>query len=659
MLTLIEPTHLRGLTDRPNLGCAMLISTCRQKGFETKLIKAQTRYIRNMFIDDSDELWSLFQDLKPGPGQKRLNKFKKYFQAMSLDQFQHELKTLYEEIIVNKCFRTCLNAQKVYRFLTLYDIFTELYIHFILKMKQTGLRIIKRYVDEIINSSPRYLGYSIRGAFSPVSRAIIKEIKEKMGIPVIVGGSFSPFVNLHNLDKIMVDQGFDYLVVGAGEEALPALLEALEHKKQPEGIANVFYKHNNKVKTNKLEVIEHPDELPFPDFSQFDLDLYLTPVRFLPFQTARGCYWRQCAFCSHHNIDLNFYKTWSVDRVIEMIKHLLAAYSCRNFFIDDEALAPRRARQISEAIISNKLDVRFEVRGRFDRKFNDNGLLKLMKSAGFSSISWGMESGCQRVLDLMQKGIKKEDISEILKKAHENRISNMCFLFCGFPGETREEWCETIDFIKKYHRFIDGISEGVFFLNKYAPIGREPEKWGVTINKENKYTVSSGMSIKEINYYYRIYMDRYRTWRSHRKNYLEYIKSGYKEDISRMMLFFLASHILPDREIKKYLEYNIYENLYPVLLGEVTKEEEKVFFFPVNLEKSFFDNFLEPGDKKVFDRLEMKLFELSDGSHSFDEMIKLTALELNRDLNQVEEKCASFFMEAFVNKWAIFLANEL
>ena len=66
------------------------------------------------------------------------------------------------------------------------------------------------------------------------------------------------------------------------------------------------------IEKNDLGVINNLDKLPYPDYSQFDLDLYLTPKRILPLQTARGCSWRKCAFCSHHAIDLGNYKTFSI-----------------------------------------------------------------------------------------------------------------------------------------------------------------------------------------------------------------------------------------------------------------------------------------------------------------------------------------------------------
>jgi radical SAM superfamily enzyme YgiQ (UPF0313 family) len=662
MLTLVEPTNMTSMSDHPNLGCGMLIAACRREGIDVKLIKAQTRYIRNMFVEDSDELWELLGNLDTRHAPKRLLKYKNYFRSWPLELFQQELNRLYHEVILNKTAGSFVNPNKINRFITLYNIFSQLYIYYILEHRHLGLQLINRYVREIVSSSPRYLGYSVCGAFSPVSREIIRQVKEKTGIPVIVGGAYAPFVDLEHLDTVMREEGFDYLVVGAAEKALPALLETLEHKKQPEGIPNVFYRENGRVKTNKLEVIDNLDALPFPDFSQFDLDLYPTPVRLLSLQTARGCYWRKCAFCSHHRSDLNKYKTWSVDRVIETLEHLQTTYNCSHFFINDEAIAPVRARKISEAIIDGGLEVHFEVRARFDKPFNDDNLLKTIQTAGFGAIAWGMESACQRVLDLMNKGTKKGTISSILKKAHKNKISNMCFVFCGFPGETKEEWRETVDFLKEHNEFIAGITDGTFVLLKYSPIGRNPDKWGVTATNDG-YTVTTGMSMEETEYYYKRYMDDYRAWRRKQNNAFEYLKSAYKGHyvantfMARMLFFFLSSRGLNGREIRSRLHDNDHDALYPLIPGRMMKGENMVTFFPVNVEKSIFDNFMEPVNEKIFSTLDHVLVGLADGSRHMGDIIDQAALQLNLPTHEIKEKSLGFFKQAFEDKWADFFKS--
>ena len=64
MFALIEPPIMEEVLDRPDLGCAMLIASCQEKGVKTALIRGQTRYLKNIFVDDSEEIWNLIFDLK-------------------------------------------------------------------------------------------------------------------------------------------------------------------------------------------------------------------------------------------------------------------------------------------------------------------------------------------------------------------------------------------------------------------------------------------------------------------------------------------------------------------------------------------------------------------------------------------------------------------
>jgi len=64
MFTLIEPLSIDMILDRPDLGCAMITASCEEKGIKTILVKGQTRYLRDMFVNDTDEMWHLINDLK-------------------------------------------------------------------------------------------------------------------------------------------------------------------------------------------------------------------------------------------------------------------------------------------------------------------------------------------------------------------------------------------------------------------------------------------------------------------------------------------------------------------------------------------------------------------------------------------------------------------
>jgi len=639
------------LFDRPDLGCAMLIAACQERGIKTHLIKGQTRYLKDMFVNDSEELWHLIQDLKRDDLKKlRLLGYKKDIQKKGIKQFQDELKDLYQYVIVDKTPRHYFDAQVGIKLASHLTTFKNIYFYYLRELNYPRLKIVERYVSEIINNNPRYIGFSLRNIFGSFSRIIRKRIKEVTDIPIIVGGSLTPFIDFKHLDKIFKEEYFDYLVVGAGERALPDLIQSLQSNREPAGIANVFYRKGGRIEGNNLEVINDLDSLPYPDYSQFDLDLYFTPKRILPLQTARGCCWRRCAFCSHHHIDFGNYKAFSIEKVIETIEHLQDTYNCSHFTFNDPALPPGRAKKISKAIISNNntKNIYISTYARLDDGYNNSDLFGLMRKAGFVSIMWGMESGCQRVLGLMDKGTRVPAMSQILRKSSKNNISNLCFALFGFPGETREEAQMTVDFLKNHEDYIDVIIPGTFLLVPCAFVIKNPEKWGVDIKEDGSFSTKSGMSRKELNVFFSKFSDRIKiNGIRTASNKLKYYLPGF----NHTLLFFLnfSYGLLSNTLLSKRLKKGRIKDIFPIILGEIKKEGRRNVFQPIKINKPRLFNKYLPQKTKDLDTLEEKIFTLSDGLLSIEDIASLVYNNSRRHYKKeyIRKKCARFFHYIF------------
>ena len=113
-LSLLEPCLMNQLLDRPHLGCAMLIASCRERGIEATLIRAQTRYLRNMFVDDSDELWELIAALdEPEAQALGIAPYRKSMLRMGRDQLRSELAELYEYVYEERSPRHLLHGPRL------------------------------------------------------------------------------------------------------------------------------------------------------------------------------------------------------------------------------------------------------------------------------------------------------------------------------------------------------------------------------------------------------------------------------------------------------------------------------------------------------------------------------------------------------------------
>jgi len=659
MLTLVESINILGVSDRPDLGCAMLIAACQEKGIKTNLVKGQTYYLKNMFIRDTEELWDLINNIKEEGPRKR--EFKKSIQKKGIIQFQNELRHLYQYVIVDKDPRHYFDSLKLLQFSNFLAYFLSVYQYYLRELKHDNLKIVERYVSEIIKSNPRYIGfslgwYSYHRTFDPLTRIIRKRIKEMTGLPIIVGGSPTCFLDLKHLDKIFEEECFDYLVIGAGDQALPSLIESLEEKREPKGIANVFYRKNGKVKGNDLKVINDLDSLPYPDYSQFDLDLYLGPKRILPFQTARGCNWKKCAFCSHHMIYLDTHKTYSIEKVVETIAHLKDAYNCSHFAFHDEGLYPKRARMISGAILDNNLrDIYIYTYARLANGYNDNNLLHIMRKAGFTLVHWGLESGCQRVLDLMDKGTRISTASQILKKSTRNKIGNMCFVLFGFPGEMKKEAEETIEFLKRHADCIDDFSCGRFYLRPYSPVGINPEKWGVEIKRNKTYMSKSGMSQEETNSFYERFLGEFNL--NNIKLYSDKFKYILPQYSGHRMLRFMNSSygLISNKVALGYIGKGKAGSIFPIILGEVKTSGNKITLYPIDVCETLFINENLPVKSVILSHLEKGLYDRSKGRLSIEDIISTVCKEAPSCYKRqdIHRKCMEFFNKIFSKNWGL------
>jgi len=656
MLTLIEPNHfnMNEFSDRPHLGCAMLIAVCQERGIKTSLIKGQTRYVKDMFVNDSEELWNLVHDLKEDDLKKiGIVEYKRSIQEKGIRQFQDELKNLYQNIFINKNIRHCFNFQMAENFRSLYNVFVRIYSYYLINLNFDNLNLINRYVSETLNKNPRYIGFSVdhRSSFS---RIICKRIKETAGVPIIMGGSLTPFLSPKSINEIFEKEFFDYLVVGAGDHALPALIEALDNNEEPKGIANVFYKKDGEIKSNDLKAVNDLDSLPYPDFSQFDLDLYPAPERVLPLQAARGCSWGKCTFCDYHRITFGGYKEFSIKRIMDIIIHLNTTYNCKHFEFHNDDFPPERVKKFSNAVLKSKLKKPiFHIYARPEDKFNDNKLLSLMHRAGIAQIYWGIESACQRVLNMMAKGTRVSTLSQILKKSTDNKISNICLAFFGFPGETTEEAQQTVEFLKNHSDYMDNVGLQTFILSSFSKVAMDSKNI-LEIKDDGSYSVKRGKTLKESGMFYEEIVRAVLTGSINvTREDVRFVPSGFYHGI---LYALVARHgLMSKKTILKCLKKARLNNIFPIMLGEIKKKNNRNVLCPANSMKTSFINGFIPEKEKKIDKLEEKIFILSDGKSSIEEIIQAIYKDFKGKHSKrfVHKKCVDFFRGTFSKNWSV------
>lgn len=114
------------------------------------------------------------------------------------------------------------------------------------------------------------------------------------------------------------------------------------------------------------------------------------------------------------------------------------------------------------------------------RKEMTRGLLTKMKAAGCIHLAWGLESGCQRVLELMNKRFFDMDVAKrVIKGTYETGINQSISLIAGFPGETEEMFRETLTFLKEYKRYFSKISVQSMMIVNNSLVHEKHEQYGI------------------------------------------------------------------------------------------------------------------------------------------------------------------------------------
>jgi len=300
-------------------------------------------------------------------------------------------------------------------------------------------------------------------------------------------------------------QFFDSAVVYEGETAFLQLVEAVGAKRDLGSVPNTIYKDATGIHESALSYAEDMAELPPPDFDGLPLEKYFVPTRILPYLATRGCYWGRCEFCDHGEGYTAGYRSKKIQDVLADIRYLKDKYGCGHFHFTDESYPPALFRKLARGLVEEKMDIFWTTHMRFEKSLIEDAVWEDAKQSGCRYLHFGYESGVERVLQLMDKATTTDIMTKHLKLTAEAGIWNHCMGFFGFPGETREEAWQSVEFLEQNKDYVHSLGFGTFDLGRHNPVAKHPERWGVTAYKNPEwdlaldyyFTVKNGLSIEE------------------------------------------------------------------------------------------------------------------------------------------------------------------
>lgn len=307
-------------------------------------------------------------------------------------------------------------------------------------------KMLDKTLDEL---KPRTVGFTSTTPLYFEVKEISGIVRKKFDrdVRIVYGG---PHATALPEDSLM-DAEIDIVVSSEGEETM---LEILEGKPLAE-IKGIYYKENGKIKfTPPRQLIKDLDTLPFPALDLYDIKRYKCP-KFLSkgtptanMETSRGCPCA-CTFCNK-NISGRPFRKKSPDRVVDEIKYMLQMGVGEIRIIDDQfATDIERAKVICEKIIQAGLKFPWNLGNGVRVDCVDEEFLILAKRAGCYQVGIGFESGDQKSLDGINKGIKIEESVRCMELIRKVGLESVGFFMLGLPDDTEESLKKTVDFALK------------------------------------------------------------------------------------------------------------------------------------------------------------------------------------------------------------------
>jgi len=317
--------------------------------------------------------------------------------------------------------------------------------------------IWKKIENVVEDYSPDIIGIT---AMTMVFGSVVKTAgvckKVKSDAIVIIGGPHST-----DWPEICFQSPYiDFCISGEGEESILFLLEGIKnnHTNFLE-IPGVSLKKDGQVALRKsTPYISDLDRYPYPA-----RELLLNQDRYTSedlgvIMTSRGCPYK-CGFCSH----LPKVRYRSLDNVIEEIKYVKDQYRTRQFAIKDDSFTVNRKRtmEFCRMLISERLDINWDCTTRVN--LIDDELLDIMQEAGCNVIKVGIETGSERIMKEVNKGITLKQAKKAADMLNKHGMFWSAYFMYGLPTETKEDMLKTLEFMKEFNPPYAG-------LGLYAPM---------------------------------------------------------------------------------------------------------------------------------------------------------------------------------------------
>lgn len=328
--------------------------------------------------------------------------------------------------------------------------------------------LLSKAIDDIIAKKPTVVGFSVYYISEEPTKWMCQELKRRAPhIKIAVGGP-----NVHK-SWFKVEPYYDYVVIGEGEVNLLAMLDEIEEGTQVEYPRILSQPEDERVNINGL---------PMPDYESIDFSLYDLPNG-VNTEISRGCT-AKCTFCE----ETHFWK-YRQRQAVDLVTEIEWLYYNKGtdviWFIDSLVNGNlKELRAFCKAVAAKDLKINWTGYARCDGRM-DLEYFKDLKAGGCIMLNYGIESGSQKVLDDMAKGVTIKEMEDNFRDGTAVGIFAATNWIVGFPTEDLQDFSDSMALLWRMRNMnINNVGAGVGFgLGPETIVGQNTDKFNISWHK--------------------------------------------------------------------------------------------------------------------------------------------------------------------------------
>lgn len=336
--------------------------------------------------------------------------------------------------------------------------------------------LLEKALDEIMEWNPELVGFSQYYISEEPTKWMCAELKKRAPhIKIAVGGS--------NVQKSWFNkfEFYDYICTGEGEAAILSILDDIENGVEREPMYTITQDEMERININ---------DMPMPDYSGLDFNEYKVPNG-VTSEFSRGCT-AKCTFCEETHF-WKYRQRMAVD-VVREAEYLYYEKGADIMWFIDSLINGNvnELRAFALALKEKNIKMRWTGYARCDGRMDD-AYFKDIAEGGCIMLNYGCESGSQKVLDDMAKGVTIKEMEDNFASGKKHGVMAATNWIVGFPTEDHDDFAQTMIFLwRNRNGNINNVGAGVgMAVGPETIVGQNPHKYNVSYHKYMNHWISN------------------------------------------------------------------------------------------------------------------------------------------------------------------------